>query len=134
MFGIVVVEKAFFFNGIKLVLPGLPTLPLGADVLAGGAGLEGGGEASGGGCRPPHHQTHCPLRSTLVLLLALLHLDLHRNPAPRRPRTRIVFVSADKGGGRGVERGQMPTLTSQKKSFSLDFFFQNFWLPSLKNT
>jgi hypothetical protein len=45
---ILVVEKAFFFNGIKLILPGLPTLPLGAVVLA-GAGLEGGGEASGGG-------------------------------------------------------------------------------------
>lgn len=48
MSAIVVVEKAFFFNGIKLVLPGLPTLPLGADVLA-GAWLEGGGEASRGG-------------------------------------------------------------------------------------
>lgn len=48
MSAILVVEKAFFFNGVKL-LPGLPTLPMGATVVLAGAGLEGGGEAGGGG-------------------------------------------------------------------------------------
>ena len=47
---ILIVQKAFFFNGIKLILPWLPTLPLRVVVVVlAWTRLEGTREASGGG-------------------------------------------------------------------------------------
>jgi hypothetical protein len=49
----------------------------------------------------------------------------------------LLFVVADKGewrGGREGSNAHPHGLTSQKNIFLLNFFFENFWLPSLKNT